>query len=101
MSATSTFRRSAAAVGAAGILALSLAGPASARPDPSTGELPRCSVGCFEGGTTSGGLATITVDDNAFEVLQLGAGVLAGIALAGAGMAVASRRSHAHAAHPA
>ena len=32
--------------------------------------------------------------------LRLG-DVLAGVALAGAGMAVASRRTHSHAAHPA
>jgi hypothetical protein len=42
----------------------------------------------------------LRVDDNALEYLQLGAGVLAGIALAGAGAAVVSMRTHAQ-AHPA
>jgi hypothetical protein len=41
------------------------------------------------------------VDDNAIEVLQLGAGILAGAALAGAGAAAFSRRSHGQMAHPA
>ena len=35
------------------------------------------------------------------EYLQIGGGVLAGLALAGAGMTVASRRSRAHVPHPA
>jgi hypothetical protein len=90
-------------MGASGLIALSLAGPSSARPDPGTGgsqEL-RCTTGCYEGGT-SGGEPTqyVVLDDNAVEFLQLGAGLLAGIALAG-GVAVASRRNHGHAAHPA
>ena len=42
----------------------------------------------------------LKVDDDAVEVLQLGVGMLVGVALAGAGM-VASRRGHAHAARPA
>lgn len=45
-------------------------------------------------------VARMLVGDNAVEPLQLGAGVLAGVALAGAGLAVASRRRHAP-AHPA
>ena len=93
MCAVITFRRSSAALGAAGILALSLAGPASARPDPSTGDLTRCTTGCFQGPEES--LSVLrSIDDNAIEYLQLGGGVLAGIALAGAGMALASHRSH-------
>jgi hypothetical protein len=102
MNSNSTFRRSSAAVGAAGILALTLAGPASARVDPGAGELPRCTSACFEGGTTETPITQVLrVDDNAVDFLQLGGGVLAGIALAGAGMAVASRRNHAHIAHTA
>lgn len=91
-------------MGASGLIALSLAGPASARPDPGTGgwqEL-RCTNGCYEGGTSgSDPTQYVVLDDNAVEFLQLGAGLLAGIAFAGAGMAVASRRNHGHAAHPA
>jgi hypothetical protein len=100
MSAITTFRRSSAALGAAGILALSMAGAASARPDPGTGDLPRCTSGCYVG-PSSESIPTIPIDGGAVEYLQLGAGILAGIVLVGAGMAVATRRSHAHAAHPA
>jgi hypothetical protein len=101
MSHTTTIRRAASVVGATGLLALSMAGPASAGPDAGPGEIPRCSSDCYEGGVPAGTLPGIAVDTSGFEVLQLGAGILAGVALAGAGMAVASRRSHAHAAHPA
>ena len=83
-----------------------MAGPASARQDPGTGgahEWTQWSTP-YEGGTPAGGGSSVTfrpIDDNAIEVLQLGAGILAGVALAGAGMAMASRRTHGHAAHPA
>jgi hypothetical protein len=103
----SSIRRTAAVAGTAGIIALTMAAPASARPDPGNGSQSEwsCHSLCYEGGTegSSGGLGpnVITTDDNAIELLQLGAGVLGGIALAGAGVAVASRRSRAHAAHPA
>ena len=102
MSHTTSIRRSASIVGAAGLIALCMAGPASARPDPGTGgsgEL-RCSTSCYPGGSTGasdvgGGPA---IDDNGVEVLQLGAGLLAGLALAGAGAAAVSRRTtHTHA----
>lgn len=99
MSRHSSIRRGAATLAASGLIVLSLAGPAAARPDPGTGSAPRCSTGCHVGGTDpTGPTQFITLDDNAVEYLQLGAGLLAGIALAGAGMAVASRRSHTHAA---
>lgn len=104
MSGFTTFRRGAAAAGATGLVALALAGPASARPLPGTGspDEQRCTTACFEGGTGSGGFArTVAVDDNAIELLQLGGGLVAGVALAGAGMAVASRRTHAHRFHAA
>jgi hypothetical protein len=94
MSHTTRIRRAASVFGATGLVALSLAGPASARQDPGAGDLPRCTTGCFEGGTTPGTTQLTAIDDNAVEYLQLGAGVLAGIALTGAGAAVASRRSH-------
>ncbi|MGA8980436.1 MAG: hypothetical protein WB473_15110, partial [Pedococcus sp.] len=97
MSHTTSIRRSASIVGAAGLIALCMAGPASARPDPGTGgsgEL-RCSTSCYEGGSAGnpdvGGV--LRIDGNGVQVLQLGAGIVAGVALAGAGMAVASRRS--------
>jgi hypothetical protein len=103
MSHTTSIRRAASILGATGLIALSLAGPASARQDPGTGELPRCTTGCYEGGTSGVGPAVTEpgTGGNGVEFLQLGGGLLAGVALAGAGMAVASRRGHAHAAHPA
>ena len=106
MSNTTTIRRAAATLGASGLIALSLAGPASAREVPGNGDWTdqQCSSGCYQGPSdSSAGTPVIQVfrDDNAVEVLQLGAGLRAGIALAGAGMALATRRTHAHAAHPA
>lgn len=107
MSHTTTIRRSAALFAATGLIALSMAGPASAREVPGNGDWAdqHCSVSCYEGSNTTGAGTPVTevfrVDDNAIELLQLGAGLLAGVALAGAGMAVASRRSHGHTAHPA
>lgn len=103
MSHTTSIRRALTVAGATGILAFSVAGPASARPDPGNGSQSEwsCQARCHEGGTTPAGTSTVTLDDDALELLQLGGGVLAGLALAGAGAAVISRRSHAHAAHPA
>jgi hypothetical protein len=105
MSHTTSIRRSASILGATGLIALSMAGQASAREVPGNGDWAdqQCTTACFEGGTRAGSTRTISlpVDDNAVEVFQLGAGILAGVALAGAGMAAASRRTHAHAAHPA
>ena len=103
MSHTTPIRRALTVAGATGILAFSVAGPASARPDPGNGSQSEwsCQSSCYEGGTTPSGVTTVTIDDNALEMLQLGGGVLAGLALAGAGAAVISRRSHSHAAHPA
>jgi hypothetical protein len=106
MSHTTSIRRTASVLGATGLVALSLAGPASARPDPGSGSPgeQHCTTSCYQGGSVGGSTdlgPAIAVDDNGIHVLQIGAGLLAGVALAGAGMAVASRRSHAHAAHPA
>ena len=105
MSHTTSIRRSASVLGATGLIALSLAGPASARQVPGNGDWAdqHCSTSCFTGGTAIGsqGPVYIRIHDNGVEVLQLGAGVLAGLALAGAGAAAFSRRSHAHQAHPA
>jgi len=102
MSRFTTFHRAAATVGASGLIALSLAGPAAARPDPGTGSQQefRCTNSCFSGGDTQQQPRPITVprlDESGVEYVQLGAGLVAGLALAGAGVAFASRRSHAHA----
>lgn len=94
MTLNTTLRRSLCAAGAAAALGLSVAGPASARFEP--GE----PVGTPRSGTTVTRTIGVPIDDNALELVQLGGGVLAGIALAGAGMALASRRHHAG-AHPA
>lgn len=88
---TSAVRRGFCAVGAAAALGLGIAGPADARPEP--GEP----------------VPTVVItdppppgprDDSALEWVQVGGGVLAGLALAGAGWAMASRRQHAG-PHPA
>jgi hypothetical protein len=104
MSHTTSIRRSASVLGVTGLIALSLAGPASARQVPGNGDWAdqHCSVNCYEGPAPAGSSTrVIRIDDNAVEVLQLGAGLLAGFALAGAGAAAFSRRSHGHLAHPA
>ncbi|WP_457254515.1 hypothetical protein [Pedococcus sp. P5_B7] len=105
MSHHTSIRRSASILGATGLIALSMAGPASARQVPGNGDWAdqHCSTNCYEGGTTGGSQRTVPgpIDGSGVEVLQLGAGLLAGIALAGAGAAAFSRRSHGHLAHPA
>jgi hypothetical protein len=101
MSHTTSLRRSASILGATGLIALSLAGPASAREVPGNGDWAdqHCSSNCYEGPSSSGaGTAGLPgVDGPTVEYVQLGAGLLAGIALAGAGAAALSRRSHSHA----
>ena len=95
MTRFTAFRRAAAVAGATGLIAISLAGPAAARDDHGTGTVQRCTSDCYDFGSTP--IATtqdLPLDDNAVEYLQLGAGLLAGVALAGAGMALASRRGH-------
>ncbi|MGA8978359.1 MAG: hypothetical protein WB473_04495, partial [Pedococcus sp.] len=99
------------------LLGVALAAPAAARPDPGSGdvgtpasELPY-SQEAYENHylsplpepvpSVTGSASYRFVDENGVQVLQLGAGIVAGVALAGAGMAVASRRSHGHRAHPA
>ncbi len=105
MSHTTSIRRSASVLGATALIALSLAGPVSAREVPGNGDWAdqHCSVSCYEGGTTAGtnSAPTPRVDGRTVEVVQVGAGLLAGLALAGAGAAAVSRRSHGHLAHPA
>lgn len=51
--------------------------------------------------TTQPGPATITLDDNAVEYLQIGLGALAGLAAAGATAAAFSARRHHTQAHTA
>ena len=104
MSNTTSIRRAASILGATGLITLSLAGPASAREVPGNGDWAdqHCSVSCYEGPDPAGSSTqVIRIDDNAVEVMQLGAGLLAGVALAGAGAAAFSRRSHGRLAHPA
>ncbi|AXG14625.1 hypothetical protein [Intrasporangium calvum] len=86
---TSSLRRTCCALGAAATLGLALAAPASAvvLPDPIGSGLPPEQP-------SPGGVITVAIDDNALELLQVGGGLLAGLALAGAGVALASRRHH-------
>ena len=92
MSHTSSIRRTGSALGACALTALLLAAPATAQPDPGTGGRdfqPGTSVPRPQGPTTG-------ADDDALELLDVGAGILAGVALAGAGAALVSRRHHGH-----
>ncbi|HET7276675.1 MAG TPA: hypothetical protein VFJ22_01230 [Dermatophilaceae bacterium] len=94
MSRTTAVRRGAAALGASGLIALSLAGPAAARQDPGNGDLHGPSI--IVPVDPNPMPPVVRVDDNALEYLQIGGGLLAGMALAGAGAALVSRRNHAH-----
>lgn len=95
-----------------------LAAPASARPDPGTTDVGSTSSElaysqhAYENHYTSPLPAPkVSVpepaviirfrDNGGLELMQVGAGLLAGIALTGAGLAAASRRGHGHVAHPA
>ena len=106
MSHTTSIRRSASILGATGLIALSMAGPASAREIPGNGGWAEqhCSVSCYEGPATTG-VSRSPVDPRSTTTrsrsCSSAAGLLAGIALAGAGAAALSRRSHGHLAHPA
>jgi hypothetical protein len=98
MSTNTSARRIAAAAGATGLIALCLAAPASARTDPGTGGLHEQypAVGGTEPAATAPITRVLRIDDDAVEVLQLGAGAAAGLALGGAGMVLIMRRSHSH-----
>jgi len=91
MSHTTAVRRTASALGACALLALLLAAPAAARLDPGTGGrdfdvvVPNPRTGQGPG---------VVLDDDAVEYVQVGAGIVAGMALAGAGAALVSRRRH-------
>lgn len=107
MSHSTNISRWASAVGASGLMILALAAPAAARPDPGTGGLHERTTTAQEdrqctGSAAGTGTGTVmevfrVVDDNAMEYFQIGAGTLAGLALAGAGAMLVSRRNHAHA----
>jgi hypothetical protein len=101
-------RRGAQALGAAAILLLTVTGSSTARADES-GQHTQAQYECHYLNRCADA-GPVIVDDNAPEYLQLGAGVVAGIGLAGAGMAAASRRgrgpaasrrNHGRQAHPA
>jgi len=120
MSHTTSLRRTASAVGATALLGVLLAAPATAGQDPGTGgptvgsstssQVPtgvdrNRQLGGF---TYSGEVSTLPQtatkpqavpivvfrDNDAIEYLQVGAGVLAGIVIAGAGAVIVSRRHH-------
>jgi hypothetical protein len=107
-------RRGAQALGTAAIFMLALSGPATARPDQG-GDARQASVTvqpsqeqyeCHYLNKCTGAASSSEPAGRrlggSLEFLQLGAGVLAGVGLAGAGMAAASRRNgHGHAARPA
>jgi len=106
-----THHRGARALGVAAILVLAVGGPATARQDAGdvdlqgsrsttqiTDEQYRCHYLNECTGAAKPRTPGRTADGNAVEFLQVGVGVLAGIGVAGAGLAaVASRRRHGHA----
>ena len=107
-------RRGARALGVAAILVLAVGGPATARQDAGdvtphgsqatsqvTDEQYRCHYLNDCTGSATSTTPGRTLDATGIEYLQVGAGVLAGMGIAGAGMAAASRRRHGHAALPA
>ena len=92
-------RTSLATIGAAALVGLVLAGPASARPDDGEKAPQRTSVQSpSDTSAKSPGIRFVQIDDNALEQLQIGLGALGGMALAGAAAgAVTVRRRHHHA----
>ena len=132
MSHTTTFRRTASALGATALLGMALAAPAMAAQDPgdsvpavdatTTSQFPNGldrerregnvssvdrerQLGGFtyskelstlpqEATTPQSGPTVVIRDDDPVAYIQVGAGMLAGFALAGAAAAVVSRRNH-------
>jgi len=88
MSHSTSARRTASAFAASALVALVVAAPAAARQDPGTGGVDQVAA------VPASAPPIIEVDDDAVEMLQIGAGLLAGLALAGAGAAMVSRRHH-------
>jgi hypothetical protein len=132
MSHTTTFRRTASALGATALLGMALAAPAMAAQDPgdalpavdatTTSQFPtgldrerregnassvdrERQLGGFtysrelstlpqEATAPQSGPTVVIRDDDPVAYIQVGAGMLAGFALAGAAAAVVSRRNH-------
>ncbi|MBD8869863.1 hypothetical protein [Nocardioides donggukensis] len=69
---------------AAGFLTLTLTGPATAIPDPG--------VPVGESGATVVREIEVPVDDGALELVQIGVGVAAGLALGAGAVAIGARR---------
>ena len=95
-----TTSRAAGALAVTAVAAILTVTPAHARQDP--GELLQdagSNSASSRDGSVRQGTATVTVDDNAVEYLQVALGALGGIAVVGA-IAAGSTRRHGH-AHPA
>lgn len=106
---TTTTRRGLAALALGLALSATATTTASARQDPGPAPSLPYSQHAYENhylSPTPTGEAVapvprvVRLDDDAIEYVQLGGGLLAGLAIAGAGMALVSRRAHGH-AHPA
>jgi len=118
MSHTTTLRRTASALGATALLGMALAAPAMAAQDPGDA-LPAADATTTVNGTvngaererreggiyyaqfdatpqkaaTSSAPTILLMEDHSVEYVQVAAGVVAGIALAGAGAVALSRRN--------
>jgi hypothetical protein len=95
-----TVKRTLAATAAGGVLTLATAMPAEAKDDwTEPASAPAGSSVSVPGPSTTE-IREVFVDDDAWEMVQLGLGVLAGATVVGAA-AVAIRRREHHAPHPA
>jgi hypothetical protein len=92
-------KRTLAATAAGGLLTLATAVPASAKPVWTEPE-GRTGGGTVEGTSTITEIREVLVDDDAWELAQVGLGAVAGATLVGA-VAVTLRRRQHHAPHPA
>lgn len=85
--------RIATALAATAVAGVLVAAPASARPDPGTGGTdPYTGPATGRSVIQEPRIPDAPAQDDGTEYLQVGAGLLAGLALAGAVVAVASRR---------
>ena len=95
-------RTSLATIGAAALVGLAMAGPASARPDDGEKAPQQTSVQSQPASSAKGAQPSVTrvlrINEPGLQELQIGLGALGGLALAGAAAgAVSVRRHHHHA----
>ena len=95
-----TIKRTLAATAAGGLLTLATAVPAAAKPEWTEPAAALNGTTTTVSGPTLTEIREVFVDDDAWEITQVGLGALAGATLVGAAAAALRRREH-HAPHPA